>query len=270
MGRLSRHNEDRRAKRELAGISPSDYSEALERGLAVFEAFKTPNAQLTQADVARILDLPRATVRRALVTLTHLGYLDLEGRTYRLAPKVLDIASAYLISNPITRILQPLCERVANEFGASSTVAVLDRADAVMIARALPEQSVTLGVGLGYRVPAPQSALGRVLLSILDEEHRRELIISSLANVREEDREREISRIQTAIDEASRDGFSYVADEVDLGFHSVAIPLRRWDGVQIAALNVGTSPDKISMAAMIGPVRERLQEIACIAQPQLI
>ncbi|GAB3703886.1 IclR family transcriptional regulator domain-containing protein [Corynebacterium nasicanis] len=270
MGRATGHVEDSRAARELAGISPSDYSEALERGLAVFEAFKTPSAQLTQADVARTLDLPRATVRRTLVTLTHLGYLAVEGRTYHLTPKVLDLASAYLISNPITRILQPLCERVANEFGVSSTVAVLDKADAVMIARALPEQSVTLGVGLGYRVPGPQSALGRVLLSVLDEADRRERIIASLTDMQEEDMEKEVSRIQNAIAGAASDGFSYVADEVDLGFHSVAVPLLRWDGAQIAALNVGTTPDKISAVEMTGPVRARLQEIARQAQPQLI
>lgn len=229
-----------------------------------------PNAQLTQADVARTLDLPRATVRRSMVTLTYLGYLELEGRTYRLTPKVLQMASAYLTSNPITRILQPLCEKVANEFRASSTVAVLDGADAVMIARALPEQSVTLGVGLGYRVPAPQSALGRVLLGSLSDEERGELLSTSLSGVSSDIREEEISRIQNAITAATRDGFAYVADEVDVGFHSVAVPLCRWDGEPIAALNVGTTPDKISETEMVGRVRTHLQEIARLAQPQLI
>jgi DNA-binding IclR family transcriptional regulator len=39
-------------------------------------------------------------VRRALLTLTHMGYVVADDKAYRLAPKVLTLATAYLTTNP--------------------------------------------------------------------------------------------------------------------------------------------------------------------------
>src|SRR5579863_6786767 len=73
-----------------------DFSEALYRGLQVLTAF-SPNAQaMTLSDVARHVGQPRATVRRALLTLAHLGYVKEEGRLFSLTPRVLQLAGAYL------------------------------------------------------------------------------------------------------------------------------------------------------------------------------
>lgn len=270
MGRLGVRDEKKRAERDIEGINPADYSEALERGLAVFAAFDAQDARLTQADLARKLDLPRATVRRSLVTLVHLGYMEADGRTYRLTPKVLGIASAYLTTNPVSRILQPMCERLSAEFGTSCTVAVLEREDAVMIARALPHQSLTVGLGMGYRIPASRSALGRVLLSSLGEGERHHLLDATRSAEGAAITGKEHARIEAAIAEIREQGYSYVANEVDSGFHSVAVPLRRWDGQQIAALNIGATLDHLSAEDMQERVRIRLQAIAEEVQSQLI
>ena len=73
-----------------------DFSEALHRGLQVLTAFG-PNAQaLTLSDIARHVGQPRATVRRALLTLAHLGYVREEGRLFSLTPRVLQLAASYL------------------------------------------------------------------------------------------------------------------------------------------------------------------------------
>ncbi len=57
---------------------------ALARGLGVISAFDEQRRQLTLSDVARAVDLPRATVRRSLATLVSLGYLEADGRLFRL------------------------------------------------------------------------------------------------------------------------------------------------------------------------------------------
>ena len=82
-------------------------------------------------------------------------------------PRVLRLASAYLTSNVVSTLLQPACDRIARATGASCTAAVLEAGEAVMIARALPLQLVPAGAGIGYRLPAYCSALGRVLLAAL-------------------------------------------------------------------------------------------------------
>lgn len=244
MAKLNERDADRRANRVLDS-NPADYSEALERGLAVLNAFERAEERLTQAQLARKLDLPRATVRRALLTLTHLGYLVSDDRAFRLAPKVLTLASSYLTTNPVSSVLQPECDRLAEIFQTSCTAAVLDGPVAVMIARALPRQALPIGQGIGFQVPAARSALGLVLLAGLDESRQAAY---------------DVERGRVA--EVAERGYAYVANDVEAGFHSVAVALRRWDGITIAALNVGATIERLTERDMIEQVLPVLHESA--------
>src|SRR5487761_1605000 len=113
-----------------------EYSEALARGLAVLTSFDGAQGGLTLSDVANRIGVPRATARRALLTLVALGYAQEHNRVFRLTPRVLRIASAYLNCNVATAVLQPHCEALAAQHAAIFSVAALDDGDAVMIAYA--------------------------------------------------------------------------------------------------------------------------------------
>src|SRR3989304_5433793 len=66
----------------LATLKPSDPPEgpdfvtALARGLTVIRAFGQERPRMTLADIAKRVALPRATVRRSLITLETLGYVE--------------------------------------------------------------------------------------------------------------------------------------------------------------------------------------------------
>ena len=265
MSKLNPRDESRRANREVDASNPADYSEALERGLLVLTAFERGEERLSQSQVARKLDLPRATVRRALLTLTHLGYVVVEDRAYRLAPKVLTLASAYLTTNPVSRVLQPVCDELANEFQASCTAAVLDGPAAVMIARAVPHQPLPIGQGIGFQVPAARSALGRVLIGSFDVERRRRYLLEN-----ETEDEKALNEIEAVLAEVAAQGYAYAANEVEAGFHSIAVPLRRWDETTIAALNVGSTIERLSRDDMLDRVLPALRTAASKLQPQLV
>jgi IclR family pca regulon transcriptional regulator len=265
--KLGEHDAARRAARKVDGGRPADYSEALDRGLAVLAAFDGEHERLTQSDLARRLNLPRATVRRSLLTLAHLGYVAAESRTYRLTPQVLVLASAYLATNPVSRVLQPVCEGICERFGASATTAILDGPWAVMIARALPQQPLGVGHGIGFRVPATRSALGRVLLSALDDEFLHRYLVEHAVV---DDNGLTTEQITAYVRDAAAVGYAYVADEVEAGYHSVAVPLHRWDGTPIAALNLGASASQLTRADMLESVLPSLQETARAIRPQLV
>ncbi len=101
-----------RAEQRLTAAAGSDFLEALARGLRVMQVFDRDRQQLTLSDVARLVSLPRASVRRTLCTLVHLGFAETDGRLFRLTPRILRLASAYLTSNAISDILQPAVERL--------------------------------------------------------------------------------------------------------------------------------------------------------------
>lgn len=263
MGRLTEQDAEARRRRELAdGANAADFSEALARGLAILEAFGSERRRMTQAELAREVGLSRATVRRAVLTLEHLGYLTAEGRSYQLSPSVLRLAGAYLTSNIASAVVQPVCDRICEQMRASCSVAVLDGTDAAMIARAVPHGLIAAGGGLGFRVPAHQSALGRVLLAHRDipEDTSTAKTPSPAEPVLDPD----------AAERIRDEGHCYVANEVQAGFHSIAVPVRRWDGRVIAAMNVGCPVEQIPREDMTGTVLDTLREHAERLSPQLI
>ena len=255
MAKLQDQDAERRVQR---GAGP-DYSEALARGLQVMTLFGAENRAMPLSDLARSAGLPRATVRRVLLTLVHLGYVNAEGRLFRLTPRVLRLAAAYLTSNVISTLLQPACDAIANRVGESCTAAVLEGPDVVMVACALPAQLVPVGVGVGYRLPAYCSALGRVLLAGLGPAALDEYLASTPLQPMTGRTTTEPAAIAAAVRAVAADGYSFVDQEAEYGFRSIAVPLRRFDGKIVAALNIGARVERADVATLCGPYLDILR-----------
>lgn len=241
-----------------------DFSEALARGLTILTAFSSETTAMTLSNLSRQVDLPKATVRRALLTLQHLGYVREEGRLFRLLPSVLRFSGAYLGSDPVASLLQPACEQLAKELGVICSAAVLDQNEAVMVSYASPRQPrlYNSGEGIGLRLPAYCSAVGRVLMAALATDARVDLLAAvTLASVTP------LTVIDPAalldmIERVAQDGFALVDQEVESGFRSIAVPLRRRDGTVLAALNIGVRTERASIEQMRDTFLLKLRDAA--------
>ena len=251
------------ARHQAAG---PDFLEALARGLAVIEAFGPERRQMTLAEVARAVDLPRATARRALLTLAQLGHVECEGRLFRLTPQVLRLASAYLGGNGITHVLQPRCEALSREWGQPCSAAVLDGAEIVFVAYGQPGRMGQVSTLVGWRLPAFCTALGRVLLATDGTQAWRAAPHPALTP-RTETRPTVLVRLVAA---AGRDGFALVEEEAELGFRSLAVPLRRHDGRVVAALNLGMHTAHGTAEELRKSFLPRLLEEAAAMAPLLV
>jgi len=266
MSRLRPSDAEKRAQR----ANSADFSEALARGLRVINAFDDQRRQMTLSDVARAVDLSRATVRRALATLVELGYLETEGRLFRPAPGILKLAIAYLSSNPVSSVLQPICERISRQVDASCSVAVLDGDEAVMIARAVPTRPPSVGLGVGYRLPVFCSALGRVLASTMSDSQL-DSYLARLAPVRFT-RQTVVSKaeIRRLILDVRKKGYALADQEAEVGIRSIAVALTRFDGKPVAALNIGVQPEQVSTRTMIAEYAPLLLREAAALKGQLV
>lgn len=266
MSRLRPQDAEARAQRALG----ADFSEALARGLGVIAAFDEQRRQMILSDVARAVGLPRATVRRALATLVALGYVEVDGRLFRLSPRVLKLAIAYLSSDPVPAILQPVCERLSRQVGASCSVAVRDGEEAVMIARAVPARPASVGLGVGYRLPVFCSALGRVLASAMPDAEL-DAFLMKLKPVRLT-RQTVVSKpeIRRLILDVRKKGYALADQEAEIGIRSIAVPLVRFDGKAVAALNIGAQPEQVSAKAMIADYLPLLLKEASALRERLV
>ncbi|HEY6979805.1 IclR family transcriptional regulator domain-containing protein [Reyranella sp.] len=266
MSRLRPQDAEKRARR----ANGADFSEALARGLAVINAFDRQRRQMTLSDVARAIDLPRATARRALATLVALGYVESEGRLFRLAPRVLKLAIAYLSADPVPGMLQPVCERICRQVGASCSVAVRDGEECVMIARAVPARPASVGLGIGYRLPLFCSALGRVLASAM-QDRELDAFLARLRPVRFT-RQTVVSKpeIRRLILDVRKKGYALADQEAEVGIRSIAVPLVRFDGKVVAAINIGVQPEQVPAKVMIADYAPLLLKEAAALKQQLV
>lgn len=218
-----------------------DFSESLARGLRVIEAFNGQERPLSLSDVARLTGLPRATVRRSLLTLAHLGYVEPLGKVFALAPRIMTLATAYLNSSVASSLLQPACERLAATHGETFAIAVLDPPDAVMVAYARPRSLYLQHDAIGLRIPAHCTAVGRVLLASLPESEREAILDRHGIAPQTERTVTDRAALLRILAEVEARGSTVVEDEAELGFRSLAVPVRVASGRVRYALNAGMS-----------------------------
>lgn len=222
-----------------------DYVMGLEKGLAIIEAFGLQKGPLTLSRAAEITGHSKAAVRRSLLTLCKLGYAAQNGREFQLAPRSLRLGHAYVASDSLTKVAQPILEMVSQQTHESSSIAVLDAQDAVFVARSTHRRSLSTGLGVGARLPAYASATGRVLLcemSRCDVEFmlNRMSRPSFTPNTRTG-----VAEILHEIDSARALGYALNDQELELGLRSIAVPIRTGAGKLIAALSLSVATSRM-------------------------
>lgn len=235
----------------MSSTAKPEFVQSLARGLDVIQAFGADRPALTISDVAARTGLTRAVARRFLLTLVELGHAQAEGKYFRLRAQVLSLGYAYLSSLPWWQVAQPHLEAAAADLHESCSVAVLDGADIVYVARVPATRIMTINLGIGTRLPAHATSLGRVLLAALSAgELRRyfattELIAFTKRTVTDE---AELRRLLIEVDAL---GYSLVDQELESGLRSLAVPLRDRAGQIVAAINVGTHAARSPKSEMI-------------------
>ena len=223
-----------------------DFMTSLARGLHVIRAFAGVDRRLTIADVSRATGLTRAVVRRCLYTLRELGYAATDGRMYFLQPRILNLGYAYLSTAPVPIAAQPVLEEMSETLGEAASVAVLDEGAVVYVGRAATKRIMSVTLGVGSRLPAYCTALGRVLLAHLTEEQlNAELAkIDFIQHTKHTVTSRK--RLEEILVSVRQEGFALNDQELEIGLRSIAVPVRNVVGTVVAAMNVSSQASRVS------------------------
>ena len=221
-------------------IKEADFVQSLARGLLVIRSFNEDNRRQTLSDVARRTGLNRATARRLLLTLAELGYVSAEDRQFSLAPPVLQLGYAYLSALGARAIAQPFLETLAEKFNESCSMTALDGTHVVYVARVPTKRIFSLALGIGSRLPAYVTSMGRVLLSELSEEEVDQVLVNSDLIALTEKTITDPDLIKLELKKAKTQGWYVLDEELELGIRAVAAPIRGESGRVVGAINVST------------------------------
>ena len=207
--------------------------------------------QLTIAQISQRTGIPRAAVRRCLYTLGQLGYVGSDDRrTFALRPKILELGHAYMSSSPLASSSQPVLDRVSDVIHESCSMAILDGDEILYIARSSTQDRImSIDLGLGSRLPAHCTSMGRVLLAGLPPDE-----LEAYPRPRSDDRVHEPHDHLAAEARGlrwrrcARDGYALVDQELEIGLRSLAVPVQDRHGRVAAAMNVGVQASRVTAA----------------------
>jgi len=257
-------------KRSETAERATDFVESLDRGLRLLQCFGANAGPMTLSDLARASDLPRATARRMLFTLQRGGFVGGDGKLFSLTPHVLTLAASYLRSNQLVAVLQPVLDRIATAAQEISSLSVLDGDDVVFIARGGPARVFSGGLEIGYRLPAFCTSVGRAMLGQFDDPElaARLKVMTRTALTPQTETNAKALLARIAADRAQ--GYSLVDREAEPHFRSISVPVRRYDNVIVAAINMGAHVDRVPARELIERFLPLLREGAESVRSQLL
>ncbi len=203
-----------------------DISTTFAKGLRVLEAFDEKTRSLSMPEIAVATGLDRASVRRLVVTLVHLGYLEKSGRSFALTPRVLGLAGGYLRGNRIGAVVQPILNRFAAELDHEISLAALEGETAIYVAQSSQRGSaVSFGFTVGSRLPVLHTAVGRMLLACACPDCAAHMVETGALPAHTPHSLQDRGRILAELRQIAAQGHAFVQQEFEAGVSALAVPV---------------------------------------------
>jgi IclR family transcriptional regulator, pca regulon regulatory protein len=240
-----------------------DFVVSLARGLEIIKAFAVsdhdsehssnlrPSDALTLSEVASKTGLARAVVRRFLFTLVDLGYVVTDGKYFRLTAKILSLGFAYLSSFSLPKIAERFLEEVTLETKESSSASVLDGHEIVYVARVHTRRIMSVSLGIGSRLPAFCTSMGRVLLAHLPVEMLEQYLKTVKFHRFTEKTISEPDELRKELNSVLKQGYALVDQELEIGLRSVSVPVLAGGARVVAAINIGTQVARTTKSELL-------------------
>lgn len=238
-----------RYRAEVSREDP-DVVDSVEKALRMMQAFSAERAEMTLSEAAEATGLTRATARRLLLTFTRLGFAASDGRKFRLTPKVLRLGYGYLSALPWWEHAQPHMRALADELRESCSIATLDGADIVYVARVPASRTMSITLNVGSRLPAYPTSMGRVLLAALPADDLASYVDSIKLEALTPNTITDPDALRAELARVRDQGFAVVDGEREEGVRSAAAPLRDRSGAVLAALNISVNAARISLTEL--------------------
>jgi IclR family pca regulon transcriptional regulator len=224
------------------------FVEALARGLEVLSLFSRERPTLTMSEVVKLTGLNKTAAYRILSTLEMIGYLHRDPATRRYRPdlKVLTLGFNALDGLDIRQIARPHLEQLARELDLTASLTILDQLYVVYVDRIRNREIVGVLLGLGSRVPAHCSSMGKVMLAYLAP-HELDTRLRGVDLQACSPRSiTSVTALRTELERVRQQGYAINDGELTSGLRAVAAPIFNVNDRIVAAINVSGSRDTIS------------------------
>lgn len=243
-------------------IDSKEIVTAFIKGLSVIKAFDFENTSMTLTDVAKKVDITRASARRLLLTLESIGYVTQKGNLFSLTPKVIELGYSYFASLPWTDLAYKNIKKIVNQCQLSCSISILDGSNIICIMRVPATRILNEGIHVGTRLPAAYTSTGRLFMCHMNKKELRSYVqklpLSQMTPKSIIDPNILYEKILNEKDQ----GYQIVEEEIENGLVSIAAPIFNRDNKMIGAMNIGTHLSYKNTTLLKNEVLPMLIEVA--------
>ena len=199
---------------------------AVERAIDVLEIVAA-EGRIGATEIAVRLGVHKSTVSRLIASLQQRGFVEEAGvrGKYQLGFAVVRLTEATVAQSGLVEVAQPECDRLADAFGETVNLAVLDGAATLNVLEARSDRHVALRTWVGQVTPAHATATGKVLVSEMTSGQLRSRLGPQLSALTP-NTITDFRAFDVELEHVRSRGWASTAEELEAGLNSIAVPVR--------------------------------------------
>lgn len=222
-----------------------DTIRSLFKAIAVLDCFSRRDKQLSIADIAKRIGVPRGTAHRIVMTLWELGLLERQKdrEQFRLGMKLFEYGTTVLNNLELQGIASPFVATLTKATGLIVHLSVFDGERATIIKRVEPNREHSNSMVTIEAAPCHVTSTGKAILAFQPEDVIERIIRAGLPAFTH----RSITDPQRFRDELAgvrRLGYSVDDEEQTIAIRCVGAPIRNAAGRVFASLSVSGTTRK--------------------------
>lgn len=245
--------------------------QSVERSFAILETLAKYKNGCGITLISCETGLHKSTVHRLIRTMMEGGYVEkvLENDNYRLGMRILFLGSAILERIELRSVSRPYIQNLANITKIAVHLSILDEDEGLYVDKMeSPDQNIRMHSQIGKRFPLHCTAVGKILLSEMDDMTIREIMQRKGMPRRTKGTITNIDELLNEISKAREQGYAIDEIENEDGIRCIAAPIYDKEGKIVAAISI-SGPIIYVTHYRLPELKEQIMETANLISYQL-
>jgi IclR family transcriptional regulator, KDG regulon repressor len=220
--------------------------QSLSRGLDILDLL-AGEGSLGVTEIARVIQVDKSTASRLVQTLVGHGFVEQEGRRYRMSTKVMTLSRRILNQTPLNDRARPFLYELVEQTGECAHIAIYSRGQAYVLEDIETASLLRVAGGAGRMTPLHCTALGKCLLAFSDVLMPAQLPGRTARTITDP------QQLRLHLEQVRHQGYAVDDEELETGVRCLAAPVYDYSGKAIAAIGISGPAVRVSV--------ERLPEL---------
>jgi DNA-binding IclR family transcriptional regulator len=215
-------------------------------------------------ELAKYLDMSKATVHHHLSTLEQNEYVVNDGSTYRTGLKLLEMGERARRQSGLFEIAKPDVNELADQTGELANLMIEEHGRGVYVHIASGEQAIRLDTRVGTRQYLHTSALGKAILAHMPEERFEAVIDRHGLPAQTPNTVTEKEVLEEELDEIRKRGVAFDGEERAEGIRCVAAPITDNQNQLVGAVSVSAPSARMKHDRFRNKIPELVRDTATV------